>query len=737
MILFAVLGCTVPWATAQQLRGKVITTSAEGDQSLPGANVHWSGTTTGTVTDKEGSFELDLPERLPADLVASYVGHSNDTIRVTSAVTDAIVFKLKAAVELRAVDVVERVSGTIMDTRALQNTEILNRKELARAACCDLSESFETNATVDVNFSDAVSGTKTIRMLGLDGKYAQMSVENVPFIRGLSTASGLTLIPGTWINDINLSKGIGTAVNGPNAMTGQIDLCLLQPAMEGPLFLNVYGNSQGRSEINVHTAQKTGAQSDNLLMVHGNWFQEEMDQNGDGFMDQPLTKRINIMDRWLRRSDRHTTQLFVRYVDDLREGGQTEMSRPEHLGHPLYEIDITNRMFDVIAKHGFIFKDDPTKSIGFIMAGRRHDVNSLYGIRNYEGTQQSGYGNIVYQQLLGTGTDQLKAGATFQYDEYDETFRDSSFSRIERMPGVFAEYTRHRGKFTFVGGMRVDANDLYGAAYSPRAHLKFDPGVLTTIRVSAGHAFRTALPLVENASVLASSREVIVEGPLGMEKAWNFGASFLHKFKWMDRKWAFGIDAYRTQFTDQVVTDLDRHPQQIAFYMLDGASFANSALADLQVELSKTIQLKASYRFYDVRTTYDGDLRERPFTPSHRGLIDLAYADRKERWRFDISMNVFGPGRIPDTAENPEEYRLAGRSPSYATLHAQITHITGPWEFYLGGENLTGALQRRQIISPEDPFGPYFDASLIWGPTNMAMAYGGLRFNLTRKTKEQ
>jgi hypothetical protein len=726
----------VPWVQAQELQGRVLGASAEGDQPLPGANVYWAGTTIGAATDLDGNFQLAMPQDLPAHLVASYVGHTSDTLLITAATTP-IVFKLKAVVELKGVDVVERVSGTIMDTRALQNTEILNKKELARAACCDLSESFETNATVDVSYSDAVSGTKTIRMLGLDGKYAQMSVENVPFIRGLSSASGLTLIPGTWINDINLSKGIGTAVNGPNAMTGQIDLCLLQPAMEGPLFLNIYGNSQGRSELNVHTAQKTGKYSDNLLMVHGNLFQQEMDQNNDGFMDQPLTRRINIMDRWLRRSDRHTSQLIVRYVDDVREGGQTEMSRPEHLGHPNYRIDITNRMFDVIAKHGFIFKGDPTRSIGFIMAGRRHEVASLYGIRNYDGLQQSMYGNVVYQQLLGKGTDQLKAGVTFQYDDYQEAFRDSSFSRTERMPGVFAEYTRHRGKFTFVGGVRADANDLFGTAIGPRAHLKFDPGALTTIRVSAGHAFRTALPLVENASVLASSREVLVEGPLGMEQAWNFGASFLHKFKFMDRKWAFGIDAYRTQFADQVVTDLDRHPQQIVFYMLDGASFANSALADIQVELSRVWQLKASYRFYDVRTTYDGILRERPFTPSHRGLVDLAYADRKERWRFDISMNIFGSGRIPSTEQNPQEYQLNDRSPSYATMHAQLTHIVGAWEFYIGGENLTSALQKRQIISPEDPFGPYFDASMIWGPTNRAMAYGGLRFNITRKTKDE
>ncbi len=735
VLLSALVLASGPLWAQLEIQGTVTGVSGDGDQLLPGANVFWLGTTTGAATDPDGAFRMTGPEEYPATLIATYIGYGSDTITFRSPPFEPVQFRLRAAIDLETVDVVERQSGTLMDTRSLLNTEVLNRNELARAACCDLSESFETNATVDVSYNDAVSGTKTIRMLGLDGKYAQMSVENVPFIRGLSTASGLTLIPGTWINDISLSKGVGTAVNGPNAMTGQIDLCLLQPSQEGPLFVNIYGNSQGRSEVNLHSAQKTGANSDNLLLVHGNLFQQQMDQNNDGFLDMPITRRINIMDRWMRRSERHTTQVSFRFVDDVREGGENTMGRgQEQLAEPLYGIEIRNRMFDVLGRHGVVFENDPTKSIGFLFSARRHDVASHYGERTYTGLQESFYANAVYQQLLGTGTDQIKAGLSLQYDDYTEAFRDSTFGRTERMPGIFAEYTRKRDKFTMVSGMRFDYNDHFGAVGGPRIHFKYDPGALTTIRLSAGHAFRTALPMVEHAGVLASSREVVVEGPLGMEQAWNTGASFLHKFKWLDRKWAFGVDVYRTTFTQQVVGDLDRSPQTIAFYMLDGPSFANSALADVQVEVSRTIQFKASYRYYDVRTTFDGHLRERPFTPSHRGLIDLAYADRKERWRFDISLNIFGSGRIPDTHANPEEYRMQERSPEFATLHAQITHIVGPWEFYVGGENLTNTLQQRQIIAPDDPFGPYFDASMIWGPTNLAMAYGGLRFTMPRRT---
>ncbi|MBX2971882.1 MAG: TonB-dependent receptor [Flavobacteriales bacterium] len=737
--LFALAASAWTVAGAQTITGRV--TSVIDAEVLPGANVFWLGTSIGAATDVNGAFTIASPGQWPATLITSFVGYKPDTLVLRGAPSTTLQIKLRWAVEMGPVEIVDRVSGTRLDSRSITSTEIIGQKELKRAACCDLSESFETNATVDVNYSDAISGTKTIRMLGLDGRYAQISMENLPFIRGLSTSYGLTLVPGTWIKDINLSKGIGTAVNGPNAMTGQIDLCLLDPLSEPPVFVNLYGNSQGRMEANVHLAQKTGANSGNLLLLHGNLFQQDMDQNNDGFMDAPRTRRFNVMDRWMRRTERGMSQLAVRYVVDERIGGQTAMSMgdPEHAHHAAdpYTVDIRNEMVDVFGKQGFIFKKDPSKSVGIMFAARRHDAASRFGRRDYTGLQESFYASAVYQMLVGKGSDQLKAGLSFQYDGFDEAFMDSSFARIERMPGVFAEYTLQRNGLTVVGGLRADANSYYGNTVSPRIHVKYDFGPLTHMRLSAGHGFRSANPLVENATVLASSRRVVTEGRLGMERSWNFGASFLHKFKWLDRKWAFGVDLYRTEFLSQIVTDLDRDPRTVAFYMLDGRSFANSLLTDVQVEITRSIDLKLSHRWYDVRTTYDGVLRERPFTPQHRGMVSVAYEDPKDHWRFDVTLNIFGEGRIPGTEASPEAFRMPARSPAYSTVHAQLTRIIGTWEVYLGGENITSTLQHQQIIAPHDPFGPYFDASMIWGPTNKAMIYAGVRFQIDRKKNNE
>lgn len=738
LILFLLLSTAGTALFAQgMVHGTVRSRDAGGQAApLPDARVGWAGGAA-VMSDSTGHFMLPAPESWPAVLVTTSFSTTPDSLRLETMPTAPLSITVAGSVQLAAAEVSERQASTRLSLQTLQAIESIGSRELKRAACCDISESFETNATVDVNYSDAVSGTKTIRMLGLDGKYAQISMENIPFVRGLSANSGLTLIPGPWINEINVSKGIGTAVNGPNAMTGQIDLCLLDPATAPALFTNFYLNSQSRAELNVNAAQYLGKGGDNILMVHGNLMQRALDDNGDGFLDQPLTKRFNIMDRWMQRTEHRTTQLILRYVTDVRNGGQTDDAPfGESSGGKRYAVDIENEMADVIVKNGWIL-NDPGKSIGILTGFRNHTVSSVFGGNNYQGAQRSAYANAVYQQLL-KHNDQIKAGASFQFDDYDELFRPApdqrmDLGRTERMPGVFTEYTRTRDRFTLVAGVRADFNSTYGEAISPRLHLKYDLAPLTTLRFSAGSGFRSANPIMEHAAAQASSRRVELDGNLRFERSWNTGVSLLHKFKWFSKKWSVAVDAYRTDFTAQVVADLDRDPQVLAFYMLDGISYANSFLTDVQVQLSKQWELKASYRWYDARTTYDGTLRERPLVPSHRGLIDLGYVAKDEKWRFDITLNGFGTARLPGTAGNPGEYRMPERSPAYATLNAQVTRVLGDWELYLGGENLTGTIQHRQILSGDDPFGPYFDASMIWGPVNTQMAYFGLRYTLRHK----
>ena len=711
---------------AQEIRGQVLGIGTEGrEELLPGAQLLWLGTRVGTITDLDGIFRLERPKEFPAYLVVQFAGYANDTIPFLQDGPDRLRVVLKQGVEIKTFEVQEKVSGTQLSTRPIINVESLRSKELKRAACCDLSESFESSATVDVSFSDAVTGTKAIKLLGLDGQYAQISMENIPFIRGLSATTGLLFIPGTWINSINITKGVGPIGTGVNSMTGQVELRLVTPQNEPPAFVNLYGNTRGRAEANIHLKHHLSEKWQGLTLIHGNLRRQEVDQNNDGFLDSPITERVNVLSKWSFQEGNREAKFGLRFVDDRRRGGQTGILGGETSGNTQkYRTDLNDRMIDFWGKHGWIWKEDPTKSIGLIFSARRHEVDNQIGLRDYRGEEHSLFGNVVFQTLLGDGTDQLKVGLTTLVDDFDEQFNDSLFARTEIAPGGFVEHTLKQGNWALVTSLRVDDHQPFKTQVSPRVHFKYDFHPLTALRFSAGKAYRSANPFVDRISYLVSSRQVQVEGPLELEESWNAGLSFLHKWKWFDRKLAVNVDLVRTEFIEQVVTDVE-DPALLRFYMLEGRSFSNSFLVDLQVEMSKRIDLKLAYRYYDSQTQFQEGLKQNPFTPRHRSLVDLAYSGLDEKWRIDASWNLFGPARVPDTRQE-----FVTTSPTYGKLNLQVTRVVGDLEIYLGAENVLGFQQEEQIIGLEDPFGANFDASMIWGPVNGRNVYGGIRLKL-------
>jgi len=710
---------------AQQIRGQVLGLNGEGrEERLPGAQLLWLGTSVGTVTDVDGIFQLPRPKQFPAHLLIQFAGYATDTIPYTLDSPERLRIVLEQGVDIKTFEVKEKVAGTQLSTRPIVNVESIGQKELKRAACCDLSESFESSATVDVSFSDAVTGTKAIKLLGLDGQYAQISVENIPFIRGLSATTGLLFIPGTWLKSINITKGVGPIGTGVNSMTGQVELRLLAPPDEPPIFVNLYGNTRGRIEANVHLRHQLSEKWQGLTLVHGNLRRLEVDQNNDGFLDSPITERLNVLSSWSFQSENREAKFGLRVVDDRRRGGQLGILRSEANPVPQYRTDLNDRLIDLWAKHGWVWKKDPTKSIGLIFSARQHEVKNSIGLRNYRGEEQSLYGNIIFQTLLGDGTDQLKAGLTTLIDDFDQQFNDSLFARTEIAPGAFIEHTWKQTDWALVSSLRVDHHRPFSTQVSPRIHFKYDFHPLTALRFSAGKAYRSANPFVDRISYLVSSRAVQVEGPLELEESWNASLTFLHKWKWFERKFAVNIDLIRTEFVEQVVTDVE-DPTLLRFYMLEGNSFSNSLLVDLQVELSERIDLKLAYRYYDAQTTFRDGQKQNPFTPQHRGLVDLAYADLEEKWRVDASWNLFGSTRVPDTRDV-----FVTRSPTYGKLNTQITRVFGSMEVYFGAENLLGVQQEEQIISLEDPFGANFDASMIWGLVTGRNVYGGIRWKL-------
>jgi outer membrane receptor for ferrienterochelin and colicins len=701
-------------------------------QTLPFAAVYWEGTTQGTTTDIDGLFELSVPrsgERLK--LIVSYTGFTPDTISVPYGTT-FIEIMLKENLHLEEVTVRRRMGGSYISTIQPLKTEVITISGLQSLACCNLSESFENSATVDVGFSDAVSGAKRIKMLGLAGVYSQLMFENLPGIRGLSSAYGLTYIPGTWMESIQISKGSSSVLNGYESTTGQINIEYKKPQRSEALFLNLFANSDGRLEANMNSAVKVNDNLSTMLLGHFSTQQVKLDHNGNSFLDVPVGNQINFMNRWNHEvEDKHHVQFGVHVVNDERYGGQMIFNRETDKGTTnAYGTGVETKRLQGFLKSGFFLPNTLQSSIAFMGVVTWHDQGSYFGLNNYEGEQKSLYSSIVYQTLLGTTNHRINTGISYLYDDYNEQFNDILLRRIESVPGIFGEYTYTLPeKLTLIMGLRADHHSIHDWFITPRLHLRYQLNVNNTLRASAGKGFRTANVFSENSPVMASSRQLIFQEDFRAEEAWNYGMNYTHIIPLSeDRSITLSADYYRTNFINQIVADLDQDVNKVVFYNLDGKSYSNSFQADMTIQPFDGFEIYTAYRIDDVKTTYGGRLMQSPLVSKYKGLLTLSRSTRYEKWRFDMTNQLNGPSRIPDTSQSPENYRRPEYSPSYYILHAQVTRKFRQMDIYVGGENLTGFKQHNPIIGADDPFGSYFDSSMIWGPFLGRMFYAGIRY---------
>ncbi|HEX8515341.1 MAG TPA: TonB-dependent receptor [Bacteroidia bacterium] len=722
-------------ASAQFTSGKILGAGDKGlTEALPGANVHWLGTTTGASADANGMFVIADPDSVPQKLVISMMGYRPDTISIASTGRSDIRVVLKNTIMLNAVSVEAKQATTSYSTIKPINTETLGKKELLKAACCNISESFSTNASVDVAFTDAVSGAKKIQMLGLDGVYTQVLSENMPMLRGLSAAYGLNYIPGTWVENIMVTKGTGSVVNGYESISGQINLEFLKPSEQTKrLFINLYGNHKGRAEANIHLTPKINGKWSTMLFTHASSNTMKQDMNKDGFLDMPLTQQYSAFNRWDYNNGKNfESQFGVKGLYETRQGGQSGFNYKEDSGTTkAYGIGINTRQVEGFLKTGFLFPSTPYKSVGIQLSGKIQQQDMYFGLRKYQGEQQSLYANLIYANIIRTTDHKYKLGVSYLLDDYNESFNDSAFTRQESVPGIFAEYTyTHAENFSLVAGVREDYHNIHGLQFTPRLHLRYNPVKNTTLRLSGGRGFRSPNMFVENQSVFASSRVIIFKEAPRAEIAWNYGISVNQQFKLFTNDAFINVDFFRTDFQNQLIVDVDQHVNKIVFYNLNGRSYSHSLQVDMGFEPLEEFAVKLAYKWYDVKTTYNYELLDKPYVPRHRIMLNMAYSTYMEIWKFDITGNWFGRGRIPSTVLSPAEYQLPKHSREYFLLQAQVTKKFRKFELYLGCENALNYTQSNPIVAADSPFGPNFDASMIYAPIEGRIIYAGLRLEI-------
>ncbi|MCK5825310.1 MAG: TonB-dependent receptor, partial [Ichthyobacteriaceae bacterium] len=695
---------------------------------LIGANVYWKGTNEGTTSGQKGDFIIHNHSNYHT-LVISYVGYPTKEINIGT--KDMVEATFTENNLLDEVIISTRKKSTNISFLKAHKIQNISEGELHKAACCNISESFETNPSVDVSSTDAVTGTRQIEMLGLSGSYVQITRENMPDTRGLSSIYGLTYTPGTWIESIQLNTGTGSVVNGFESITGQINVELKKPHNSETLYLNTYANAMGRIEANANISYKINKNVSTGLLLHANTKKLEWDNNNDGFLDNPTGDQFVALNRWkLKYGNGWEGQIGLKSTYVNNHGGEKSKDLDAWVSN------IKTNRFEVWTKAGKVIDDK--SSVGIQVSGTMHKQNSNFGNRIYNANQNSAYANVIYQYAFNN-KNEIKTGASFVYDDFNETVADKIYLREEMVAGIFAEYSyKPSDRFSVIAGIRADDNNYFGTFVTPRLHLRYAPLEKTVFRASAGRGQKTASIFAENIGAFASNRSFIIKeensnNPYGLnpEVAWSYGLSYSQGFSINKKDIILNVDYFYTDFTNQVVVDYNINPQELHFYNLNGKSYSNSIQTQLDWEIIERFDMRVAYRFNDVKSTYNGTITNKPLVAKHRAFANFAY-ETTNKWMFDFTVSWQGEKQLPNTQTNPNEYKKSTHSPDYWTANAQITK---GWknpniEIYGGVENIFDFKQENPIISADNPKSEYFDASMIWGPVFGRNIYAGLRYKI-------
>lgn len=732
-----------------ELKGMIMDKQNPKDNlGVPGATVNWLNTNVGAITNKKGWFTIPYKKEYK-QLIVSYIGYKTDTLTITN--LEPIHHFITPESNLDEITIKTKRDAVQKSLYATANTFTVNNDELLKAACCNLAESFETNPSIDVSFSDALTGTRQIQMLGLKSPYLLITQENVPSIRGAAQAFGLTFTPGTWVESIQITKGAGSVVNGFESISGQINAELVKPYSDNKFFVNAYGSQMGRLELNTHFNERISDKWQTGLYLHGNYRGKKFDNNNDNFLDAPLANQINVMNRWQYTDAQNGWIGFinVRFLNDEKQTGELNFN-PEIdrltptstlNGNEIWGSEIDTKRFETSVKIGYVFPELPFQSFGLQIAYSNHLQDAYFGVNVYDIQHESLYSNFIFNSIIGDTRNKFKTGLSFTFDKFDELVNTTNFNRKENTLGAFFEYAfDNLDNFSLTAGLRIDTHNLLGTFLTPRLHLRYAPWQKGVFRASFGRGKRSANIFAENQQLFASSRQINIDDVggniygLNPEIAWNYGISYLQKFSLFQRKADLTFDFYRTDFTNQVVVDWE-NPQEISFYNLDGESIADSFQVEFNYNIAKGFNLRTAYKYFNVVTDYKNGSLQKPIQPSNRIFANFSYEteakENNSQWKFDATYNNIGEQRLPNTSTNPVQYQLTETTARFSLLHAQITKVfSHKFEVYLGGENLTNVQQNNPVLASDNPFGANFDTTIVFQPIFGRAIYAGFRFKI-------
>ena len=419
-----------------------------------------------------------------------------------------------------------------------------------------------------------------------------------------------------------------------------------------------------------------------------------------------------------------------------------------------YLINLNTWRVEGFMKNGYVYDEESGSSVAVITAVSYHNLDNLYGLRQWKAAQLNAYLNGIWQRNWEGEGDvdndhRLSAGVSLNVDNYRETLSivPQALDRLEITTGIFAEYNlKYDEMLSLVAGVRADYSTRYGFFCTPRANIRYTPFEWWTLRGSVGMGYRSPNAIADNAFILPSSRALHLVDTIQQERAVNAGLSTTFYIPLGSKELQLSLEYYYTHFLNSLIVDMDRDKHAVYLYNqtdVPGAkSFAHSAQVEASMEVLRGWTWTLAFRYTDVeQTTFNAasnayELRSKALTNRFKGIITTSYQTPLKKWQFDVTAQFNGISRMPDGFTAMGDYLGGYGTPKpitwYPQLMAQITKYFRTCSLYVGAENMTNFRQDSPIIGAGDPYSADFDASMVCGPTTGWKVYVGFRYDLER-----
>lgn len=696
--------------------------------NLEGVSVFFLNTNIGTATDQNGAFVL-FRKNKEQKLVVSYTGFKTDTLNIPLE-QNFIKLSLNSGQKLNEVTVNAKRQSNSFSLLNPLNVESITSQEFKKAACCSLSESFQTGNTIDVSYNNAVTGSKEIIFLGLRGIYTQLLLENFRFFNGILTSQGFDFIPGTWLDNINILKGASTSIYGPQSMTGAINVGLKKPDKDHRIYSNAFLDYHGRLELNQHFNKSWSAARHSGIYAHYSNHQGFRDHNNDGFKDDARAQKFALLQRNTLFGRKMEGQINFYGLYEDKNGGQLK-----NVGN--YNFNQKTSHIQAFGNLGYVGYANPDRNSGSIWELSLSNIDAYYGteLNPFKAKEFRFLGQVFYSEIFSEGKHKINIGPNVNINIAEENYIADKRTYKEITPSLFFDYDYAIGKIENTDlkklhitlSQRLDYVKSSKLYYIPRLSTRFNFDKSWTLRSSVGLGYRHPRVYSDNLNLFFVNYEKVFSNVPDIETSINYGINLVGKPLINNKELNFNLDFYITEFNNQLVTDLEQIDQNfniLKYYNVVGNSNTKSLGITVSYPIVFGISAKIGMKYTDNITGYEHGNKQTPFIAKRREMTSLDYESNNKKWTANLTGQWIGKMRIPQKVNETE----STYSKEYFLLQSTVNYILPKIEFYIGCENITNYTQHHAILSADAPFSRTFNATEIYAPINGIKPFIGFRY---------